>query len=49
METKEQELHPIYKALFWCSERKDFFRWNDFINGNKDSEEKVDENFDAQQ
>lgn len=24
--------HPAYKGWFWCNERKDFFRWADFIN-----------------
>jgi hypothetical protein len=28
----ENDMHPIYKALFWCNERKDFFRWDEYIN-----------------
>ena len=23
--------HPIYKAKFWCSERKDFFNYMDWL------------------
>ncbi len=24
-------LHPVYKGWFWCHERKEFFRWPEFI------------------
>ena len=32
MKQYRDESKPPYNALFWCNERKKFFRWNEFIN-----------------
>lgn len=24
--------HPLYRGLFWCDERKQYFRWAEYTN-----------------
>jgi len=31
-EETRRDLEPKNKGWYWCHERKDFFRWEEFIN-----------------